>query len=171
MSFRYGDTMKNNYKINEDTITIFIKDKELFINKEFLFLVIKSKIWLRNWNGYCYAMIRHNGKDHRLHRVIMNCFDMKVVDHINHNTLDNRKSNLRICTRQQNQMNMRTSIDNKSGFKGVCYEKRRKHFRATIRINKKQKHLGSYKTAETAALAYNKAAIEYYGEFGYLNEI
>ena len=107
----------------------------------------------------------------RMHREIMNAPKRKQVDHINGNTLDNRKENLRLCTNQQNQWNSKRNKNNTSGYKGVSYRKKHKVYRATINYNDKQIYLGTYKTKEQAALAYNKKAIELYGEYAYLNNV
>jgi hypothetical protein len=113
-----------------------------------------------------------------LHRFIMNV-DMKSknvqIDHINGNGLDNRKVNLRLATNQQNNANTSIRNDNTSGYKGVYYKKdreqRKKKWGAQININKKNISLGYFLTKEEAALAYNEAAIKYFGEFAYLNKV
>ena len=99
-----------------------------------------------------------------LHRLIVNCPDDLVVDHINHNRLDNRISNLRICTRQENCMNSGKRY-NSSGVTGVTWAQNRNRWHARIVINGKQKHLGYFKTKEEAIEARRQAEIEYYGEF------
>lgn len=90
------------------------------------------------------------------------------VDHFNHNTLDNRRANLRICTHGLNLANQR-STTGQSRFKGVHWRKDRHRWRARIRINRKDYSLGYYCHEEDAARAYDKAAIEAWGEFAYLN--
>ena len=81
-------------------------------------------------------------------------------------TLDNRRSNLRLATRQQNMQNRRIQKNNKCGFKGVSYHKNTEMWRAQIKVNGKQITLGRRKTAEAAYLElYVPAAHEYYGEF------
>lgn len=100
-----------------------------------------------------------------LHRFVMNCTDNMVVDHINGDTLDNRKSNLRICNISQNAMNQKTSTRNKSGHKGIFWEKSRNKWRATINIDKKQIMIGRYNTLEEAIQARRQAEIDYYGEY------
>lgn len=111
-----------------------------------------------------------------MHRQIMNCPKNKMIDHINGDGLDNRKINLRVCTRSQNLMNSKKPKDAKtSKYKGVCLSKQtdnhEKCWRAEIRLNKKSIYLGAFYSETDAAKAYNKAAIKYFGEFAQLNEI
>lgn len=127
---------------------------------------------LNNRNGYIYARDHKTGK--YLHREIMGVTDPKKdIDHINMNTLDNRKSNLRFATPGQNAINRPKQKNNTSGYKGVFVRKEYKHikYRAAIRVNQKLIHIGQFNTVEEAALAYNKVAIKYFGEFAYLNTI
>jgi len=91
------------------------------------------------------------------------------IDHIYHNTLDNRKSKLRLCSNKQNSHNRRIYNNNTSGYKGVYKAKDSKKYQAYITINYKKKHLGMYETKEEAALVYNKAATFYHKEFAKLN--
>lgn len=105
-----------------------------------------------------------------LHRLIMNVLDDKsiVIDHKNGNILDNRRKNLRICSPKENSRNRKCRYYLK--YKGIEKLKSGK-FRARILINKKRISLGIFNTEENAALAYNEAAIKYYGEFANLNII
>ena len=106
-----------------------------------------------------------------LSRYIMDAKKGEVVDHINHNKLDNRKSNLRICTQSQNCGNrLKNRFAKQSLFKGVRPStKTKERWRATINKDGKPRNLGTYPTEELAAKAYDKAAIEVYGEFACLN--
>jgi hypothetical protein len=88
-----------------------------------------------------------------------------VVDHRDHDGLNNRWTNLRAADRPQNAANAGALRSNKLGLRGVCLHKPSGRYRATIRANGKQRHLGHFKTAEEARAAYIAAAIEIYGEF------
>lgn len=107
-----------------------------------------------------------------MHRVVINCFDKsKDIDHVNHNGLDNRKENLRSCTRSQNSANSRHRPAPISGctYKGVQQKPGGKNWRAFITLDYKTEYLGTYNTAEDAAIAYDIKAIEIFGEFACLN--
>ena len=101
-----------------------------------------------------------------LHRAILGLTDPKVFgDHKNHDTLDNRKSNLRSVTQQQNNSNKRgPSVKNKCGIRGVSLKEGR--WRSHIRVNGKGIHLGTFHKIEDAAAAYAAANKKYFGEFG-----
>lgn len=94
-----------------------------------------------------------------------------VIDHINRDPLDNRRCNLRICTHRQNILNSSKSKNNTSGFVGVYWTKDREKWKAYIKINGKQIGLGRFSDVKEAAMAYNNAAIKYFGEFANLNRI
>jgi hypothetical protein len=100
-----------------------------------------------------------------MHRLIMNCPKNMCIDHINHNELDNQKTNLRICTHAENKRNR--SAFGVSKYLGVSWCSGK--FVAIIYANKKQKYLGRFINEKDAATAYNKAAKEYHGKFANLN--
>ncbi len=110
-------------------------------------------------------------KSVQMSRFIMKAKEDEVVDHINHNTLDNRKCNLRKCTKQQNNFNRVVSRNNLSGYKGVYWSKVDNKWRSSIRFNGKSYHLGSFENKIKAAKSYNKKAKELFGEFAYLNKL
>ena len=123
--------------------------------------IIKEYKWnLRNNDGYI-----SNKKVGLLHRLIMNPDNDMVVDHINHNKLDNRKSNLRICTQQQNTMNTSLSKNNTSGIAGICWDKLRSKWKSYININSKRINLGYFNTKKEAIEARKQAELEYFGEY------
>ena len=106
-----------------------------------------------------------------LHRELTECPDDLVVDHANGNGLDNRQENLRICTRSQNMMSRGKTSQNSTGFKGVYKtgDSKLNPYSAKIQKDKKVYCLGHYKTAEGAARAYDRKAIELFGEYAVLN--
>jgi len=106
-----------------------------------------------------------NGKLIRLHTLIMP--EAEIVDHINMNTLDNRRENLRAATKSQNMANRSKTKKNTSGYKGVT--KNRLKWKATIVVNYEIIALGTYETKEEAALMYDIAAKKYFGDFARLN--
>lgn len=106
-----------------------------------------------------------------LHRFLLNPDETKVIDHINHNTLDNRISNLRICTHSENNRNTTSRTNTSSKYLGVHLNKKSNMFSAKIRDNGIRTWLGSFKTEIEAAQAYNEAALKYHGEFANLNKI
>lgn len=104
-----------------------------------------------------------------LHREIIKVTGNFHVDHINGNTLDNRKKNLRICSRSENLYNRGKAKHNTSGYKGVNWCKQRRNWRARIFVNKKEFYLGCFDNKINAAKAYDEASIKYHGEFAKLN--
>lgn len=117
-----------------------------------------------------YAKTRINGKTVALHRLIMNPPAGMVVDHINGDTLDNRRTNLRICAIRGNAQNRRKQRGTKSKYKGVGWFKPTQQWTASITANGKSYALGYYDTQEEAGAAYNYAAHQLHGEFARLNE-
>lgn len=107
-----------------------------------------------------------------IHQLIMN-FPQRgfEVDHINRNGLDNRIQNLRICTPSQNKMNMKPPVNKSSIYKGVVRRIKNKTFESCIFVNGRSIYLGRFKSEVDAAIAYNNAALKYFGEFAWLNTI
>jgi len=97
-----------------------------------------------------------------------NICDGFVIDHINHNGLDNRNANLRLATFAQNARNSRRRR-NRSGYKGVCFTKDKGKYRAVIWHDNTRIHLGYFDSSISAALEYDRAAKKYHGDFAVLN--
>lgn len=87
------------------------------------------------------------------------------IDHINGNGLDNRRDNIRLATHTQNMRNTKLRKNNKTGYKGVMWNTRRRKFQTYITVNSKLIYLGQFDLAEEAHKAYCDAAVKYHGEF------
>jgi hypothetical protein len=136
--------------------------------------------WLSQWswypmhNKYTTYAARCDAESHKtiyMHREITGAQRGQDVDHLNHNGLDNRRCNLRLCTRQQNMRNRRPNRNTTSRYKGVCWSKRAGKWVAALYVNKRRIHLGSFDDEREAALAYNRAAREHFGEYARLNRV
>jgi len=123
-----------------------------------------------NWRFYNgYAARQQGRKTIYMHRQIAEPPDGMMVDHANRNKLDNRRSNLRVCTRRENILNQAGKQTSRSRFKGVEYRKGSDKCFARIRVGGKRLWLGSFDDEAEAARAYDRAAVEHLGEFAHLN--
>lgn len=150
------------------------KGKYCLIDREDYDLVSSYK-WCVSSYGYAVRGTRKmvNGKSksfiHYMHREIIGAPVGLEVDHINGDKLDNRRSNLRVCTRQQNEWNKPANIRSKTGYKGVFWSKQARKYASWINTNGKIKHLGFYESSVEAAKAYDNAALMLHGEFARKN--
>jgi hypothetical protein len=134
--------------------------------------LVMGRSWHRSSKGYVRRGRKADGTECRLHRLIAGAEDGQMVDHINGDILDNRRCNLRICTNGQNQQNQRLRPENPNGFKGVhCRSDvvSLRKYRAQIYVGDRKVNLGHFATAEEAAAAYDRAALEHFGEFARIN--
>lgn len=122
-------------------------------------------------SGVKYARAKIRGSTTYLHRLILGRMlgrelaPHELVDHIDRNGLNCRRSNLRLATPMQNSANASRRRDNSSGYKGVSWHKHSARWRADITVNGRQKHLGSFDDPAVAHTAYMEAAILYFGDF------
>jgi len=142
---------------------------------------VKTHRWYAYYNPntksyYAQTNIRKGGKQTslKLHRFIMQPQKDQQVDHINHNTLDNRKQNLRLCTHQQNHFNQKPtkSYNGKactSKYKGVSWNKLHMKWQVHISINGTLKRLGHFDDEEEAAREYDAMAVRVYGRYALTN--
>jgi hypothetical protein len=173
--YRYGYTFngrkskrQNTIKIDKSTTSLFtVRGEEILIDTEDL-EKIKTYYWSLNTQGYVITNQRQSNnkfKHIRLHLLLLGKkFDHLQIDHINGNKLDNRKSNLRLCTHQQNCFNIRLKKNNKTGIAGVS-PTRNDTWRARIMINKQEIRLGHFRLFGDAIQARWQAEEKYFGKF------
>lgn len=136
--------------------------------------------WLGRWkwtttklrHGHIYAVRRERDASGvtraiRMHRAILGAPDGALVDHIDRDTLNNTKANLRVCDRSQNGANRKINANSILGVKGVRLVKHGR-YRATIAVRGKRLHLGYFDTVQEASDAYQQAARAHFGIFARL---
>ncbi len=167
--------MKRNKILSDDGITIILES-----TKGRTFSISKEDEWVleNNWtigtNGYCIRRYTINKKVYyeTLHRKLMNVDDDRIIDHKDCDPTNNTRINLRICNQAQNSRNQsKQKRDTHSKYKGVSFTFQTNKWAAKIKKNKITYHLGYHKIEETAALAYNKKALELFVEFAKINII
>lgn len=146
--------------------------KEVLIDDEDFEKVNQYKWSISKIKNKFYIARSENRKIVLLHRFIMDAPNGMLVDHIDGNVQNNKKSNLRICTAKQNTKNsVKTKSKTTSFYKGVHFDKERNKYQAQIKVDYKNIHLGRFETEDQAAIAYNIAALKYHGEYANLNNV
>ena len=156
----------NKYISNEDgSITGYTLKGEPFLFDECCYDKIKEYCWRRDKFGYITTTDNNSNKEIRMHRLITNCPDNKVVDHKDHNVANNQLSNLRVCEISDNNKNIKVRKDSTSGVTGVSWVEKFSKWRARINIDGKRVSLGYFTNKEDAIAARHKAELEHYGTF------
>lgn len=130
------------------------------------FEMLSAFSWHALWDATTasfYAIRALHGETIGMHRLLMGATGPKQVDHRNHDTLDNQRDNLRVCTPSENQWNRRPNSGTRSGLKGAYWNKGA--WVARIKINHKSTFLGRFASAEEAHEAYCSAASKRSSEF------
>lgn len=179
MGYREGDRLPNRIETGEGTARIYLRTRRqvaaVALVDESDLPLVADYTWtlLRDVGGRAWAMTsiyRPRRRSLLMHRLLMDPGPGMVVDHINHDGLDNRRVNLRVCAQAQNMANMRPQArDTSSRYKGVGWDKRSAKWRAYITIGGRLVHLGYHATEEDGARAYDAAARLYFGEYAFLN--
>ncbi len=170
---RYGKTFDTIFQKRPAIIEGDIAKIPLGVNaKDGYAIVDKEFAWVDkyNWSSTRGYVVSHNRKERRrLHRIVTACDDGMVVDHINHNPLDNRLSNLRVCTHAENMKNMVKPRDNKSGYKGVFWDNRKNRWHVKLQHDNTPIFIGYFTDKILAAQAYDERASELFGQYAKLN--
>ena len=125
----------------------------------------------KSGDRYSTSLLNKNYLSSRLIFLYHKGYLPEFVDHKNNDQLDDRIENLREASREQNNSNVTSHKNCTSKYLGIHYHKRDLVWEAQIKTQKKQIYLGRFKIEKEAALAYNKAALKYHGEFANLNII
>jgi len=142
----------------------------IIVDDEDYELLSKHSWSLQKSHNTIYAKACINWKTVFMHRILMDAKSGECVDHKNFNGLDNRRCNLRKCDYSQNSANRRSK--NPEGIKGVSiWSEKYPYIRAKIKVKGTTHYLGRFTTYREAAIAYNEAAIKYFGEFSYQNDL
>jgi hypothetical protein len=154
LKFKYKKDIYIDFKID-------VEDLHYVEGKKFTAVIRGDKFYLysRSQNKYAHRLIMGEPRDGL------------VVDHIDGDTTNNSKSNLRVTTPANNSANQKIPKNNKSGYKGVSFDKENKKWRAKLGYQGKQQDLGRHLDPIQAAEAYNKKALELWGEYALLNII
>lgn len=161
-----GKRKYHSYEIIENGLTIkayTTKDEPFYLDIED-FPQLNKGMYSINKRGYLRAYVGP-GITKYLHRRILKAPAGMDVDHIDGDPLNNRKSNLRICTHQHNLWNSKIRNDNTSGVKGVYWDKKRKYWYARIEVNGKGINLGKHKNKEDAIKIRKEKEKEYFKEY------
>lgn len=158
--------------MDANTVSILLPSNDIILfSEEDRDLVIGIKWYcVTNSSGNKYARGSFQGRRVFMHRHILGLVtnDERQVDHINHNGLDNRRENIRICTRAQNQANKRQQRGT-SKFKGVFFHTKANKWAACISLAGRNIYLGVFEKEHEAALAYDTKATVLFGEFACTN--
>jgi len=163
--------MSKKIPLNHGRVALVDDDDYAWLNKY---------AWYADWNPHTqsyYAMrtVRYGKRKYNkkrkiyMHREILNAQLGQQVDHKSHDTEDNRKANLRLCTNAQNSYNQKRCKKGSSQYKGTCWYKPYQKWMARLQYKGRQYFLGYFTVEAEAAQAYDAAALKYFGEFAKLN--
>lgn len=152
------------------------KGKVAQVNDEDFTRLVEGAKWHYGGRGYAIRHVYISGKrtTERMHRLVLRAAPDEQVDHISHDTLDNRKQNLRKSNFKLNGANRlkqktHAGLPPKSQFKGIWFNKERLKWCTRIKVNGKRIYLGRHSTEIEAAKAYDRAAVKFWGEHAYPN--
>lgn len=165
-----GKCPRNSYDIRGKITIGKTTSGDFFVFDTKFLPIVKLYTWHMDERG-CVITKIFRRKTLRLHTLIMGEIQGKQIDHKNNDPSDNRIENLRLVTQQQNSFNNSLRKDNKTGFKGVCFNRKANKYQAQIVLDGKIYYCGLFLTAREAGKAYNRKAEELFGEYAFLNDI
>lgn len=168
---RHLHTTKSNKIDLYENFGIIWADEKPFLFDSSDIDLLNNRYWYVDDYGYLTNAITTNNKTkyYKFHRLVVGAQHGQIVDHINRDKRDNRKQNLRICTRKENSRNLGIRSNNTSGINGVYWDKDRMKWVAKIGVDGKSILIGRYKTKEDAKCARRNAEKQYFGEFAPIN--
>lgn len=164
---KFSITIK--FQISEDGlyVTGHTKKGEAFIFDVDDLDIVSKFSWYISKRGYVVTTINHRAMT--MHKILLGNTNGFDVDHISRDRLDNRKSNLRLCSHQENAFNQKKRKTNTSGYIGVSFLKAARKFEAYVHFNGKKHHFGLHETAFDAAIARDNGASKLFGKYANLN--
>lgn len=163
---------KNKVKLFDTYGIVYVNASEFIFDIDDIH-VIESRNWYQDKDGYLVSYYFYAGKRRcvRFHRIVMNAQAQQYIDHINKNKADNRKQNLRYCSRIENDRNRGVYSTNNSGVTGVHFDKRRNRWVASITYNNKRIFIGRFYSKEEAIKARLEREISLFGDFAPQREL
>jgi hypothetical protein len=157
---------KSTVKLFDAYGVLYVNETQFYFDLEDL-AVIESRHWYKDKDGYLTHSYFYNGQRRfvRFHRIVMGAKPSQYIDHINKDRTDNRKGNLRFCTRSENNRNRGLYKTNKSGVTGVHYDNKRSKWVASITYNSRRLFIGRFDIEAEAIRARLKKETELFGEY------
>lgn len=155
----------NIYCLEKEHIICKVANGKSFIFDLGDYEIVRQFAWFINSAGY--VATKYNGRNQLLQRLLLSPSKNEVVDHINRNPLDNRRCNLRIATRQQNQFNLGVFQNNRTGHKNICAVGGK--FAVYIKKDGKSMYFGRFTTLQKAVDTANEVRKRLFGEFAYID--
>ena len=147
----------NTYDLSNDYGVGYTSGGNSFLFDKGDYAIIKKYTWSLSDQGYIQASVPGSKNKIRMHTLLLGCHANLVIDHKNRCKSDNRRSNLRLCTKSHNGINR----DNQ---KGYCFRPYMNKFEVHISVNGKCRYIGLYSTEEEARKKYEEAIVKFYGE-------
>ena len=159
-------------ELSDEYGVIYVDNSPFYFDKDDL-AIINSKTWFKDKDGYLTHAYSYHGRVvySRFHRIVMHAGQSQFVDHINKNRSDNRKQNLRLCSKSENMQNRGRFSTNSSGIIGVRYDKSRDKWIADITCKNKRIFIGRFDTKEDAVKARLTKEQELFREFAPQKEL